>query len=258
MPQSVVRPYGLFAALKRSRWRAPGTGPSLPTLDVALFALAVFLALVLFGKFFIDPLLVAHPRQWPQPFAQFLGALTAFGKSDWTLLPLAALLLGAIAAGTCAATRADKLIFTSAGLRVFFLIAAIGLPGLIASILKPLAGRVRPFVRGEIDPFVYEPLAYFRELELGSMPFPEYFYGSMPSGHAANVVAAAIAFGALWPMFRPWLWAFAVVIMATRLGIGVHHFTCLQVRPSARWARSGPAIFSRCAAALLLWISPGQ
>ena len=51
----------------------------------------------------------------------------------------------------------------------------------------------------------------------------------MPSGHATNAVAIAVAFGALWPRLWPLLWTFAIVICATRLTIAVHHPTDVLV-----------------------------
>ena len=58
------------------------------------------------------------------------------------------------------------------------------------------------------------------------MPFiwqPE--YASMPSGHATTATAAAIAAGSarVRPRLRSVMWIYAVVIMATRILILVHH-----------------------------------
>jgi undecaprenyl-diphosphatase len=117
------------------------------------------------------------------------------------------------------------LLFGATSLRPAFLLAAIGLPGLLSSLLKPLIGRGRPYLTGQPDAFFYAPFQYFRELFVGTMPFPEYAYGSMPSGHATTAVASAVAFSALWPRLWPVFWSFALVICATRLTIGVHHPT---------------------------------
>jgi undecaprenyl-diphosphatase len=48
-------------------------------------------------------------------------------------------------------------------------------------------------------------------------------YASMPSGHSANVAAAAIAIGALWPKTRPVMWLFALLIMFSRVVVLAHH-----------------------------------
>jgi undecaprenyl-diphosphatase len=56
------------------------------------------------------------------------------------------------------------------------------------------------------------------------MPFiwqPE--YASMPSGHATTATAAAIAIGAVWPRLRSVMWVYALIIMASRMLIFVHH-----------------------------------
>jgi undecaprenyl-diphosphatase len=144
------------------------------------------------------------------------------------LWPVAGLLVAALLAAGATRLRRDRILFNSLSARLFFLLAAIALPGLAVSIVKPLIGRVRPFVNGSVDPFLFQPLAYFRELA-GSMPFPEYFYGSMPSGHTANAFAMAVAFGSLWPRLWPLLIAFALTIAASRLAIGVHHVTDVMV-----------------------------
>ena len=48
-------------------------------------------------------------------------------------------------------------------------------------------------------------------------------YASMPSGHSANVAAAAIAIGALSPKMRPVMWIFALLIMFSRVVVLAHH-----------------------------------
>jgi len=45
----------------------------------------------------------------------------------------------------------------------------------------------------------------------------------MPSGHATTAAAAAIAIGAVWPRMRPVMWVYALIIMASRILIFVHH-----------------------------------
>ena len=64
---------------------------------------------------------------------------------------------------------------------------------------------------------------------VGTRPFPEYAFGSMPSGHATTAVAIAVAFSALWPRLWPLLWSFAIVSCVTRLTIAVHHPTDVLV-----------------------------
>ena len=213
---------GFSLTWRRAR-RALGTGPHWPSPSWLVIGAVVIAAILLLTQFHLDSVATLDPRALPSWIGRWIGSFSAFGKSGWVLWPAAILLVAAMAAVNLA-RRMDRQIFASIGARLLFLICAVALPGLAVSIVKPLIGRVRPFVNGSVDPFLFHPFAYFREL-FGSMPFPEYFYGSMPSGHTANAFAAAIAFGALMPRLRPLLLAFALTMAVSRLIIGVHHVT---------------------------------
>lgn len=216
------------AVVLRPARRGPGRGPHWPSARSIAIGVSLFLAAFLLAQSWLDPVATVDPRTLPTWIGGWIGKFSAFGKSGWVLWPTVIALLAAIGAASFTPRRLDRLVFTAFGVRLFFILCAIALPGLVVSIVKPLIGRVRPFVNGHVDPFAFQPFAYFREL-FGSMPFPEYFYGSMPSGHTANAVAMAVAIGALMPKLRPWLIAFAVTIAASRLAIGVHHVTDIVV-----------------------------
>jgi undecaprenyl-diphosphatase len=94
--------------------------------------------------------------------------------------------------------------------RLGFLFFAIGLPGLVFTIGKRLVGRARPFVEGTANPLIYRPLGWNVE------------YASLPSGHAVDAFAAAMAIGALWPRTRPLMWTYAVVIAVSRVVLTAH------------------------------------
>jgi membrane-associated phospholipid phosphatase len=102
-------------------------------------------------------------------------------------------------------------VLAALAVRFGFLFVAIGLPSLFATIIKRLIGRARPYVGTHDDPFAYMPFIWKPE------------YASMPSGHATTALAAAIAIGAVWPRLRPVMWLYALVIMASRILIFVHH-----------------------------------
>jgi membrane-associated phospholipid phosphatase len=95
--------------------------------------------------------------------------------------------------------------------RFGFLFIAIGLPSLFDTIVKRLIGRARPYIEPRGNPFFYKPFSWSPE------------YASMPSGHATTAAAAAIAIGAIWPRSRIVMWAYALIIMFTRVVINVHH-----------------------------------
>lgn len=214
-----------FASAFQKPRRSTGTGPFWPNLAwiaVGLFGFAVcFIA----AKLLLDVWSITEARHLPRWLVDASGRITSYGKAGTVLWPLAALLALCIVCSWVAATSRDRLLFGAMSLRPLFLLAAIGLPGLLSSVLKPLIGRGRPYLTGQPDAFFYAPFQYFRELFVGTMPFPEYAYGSMPSGHAATAVASAVAFSALWPRLWPLFWSFALVICATRLTTAVHHPT---------------------------------
>jgi undecaprenyl-diphosphatase len=211
-------------SVRRPARRAPGKGPDWPSSQRLAVGVMLGLALLLLAQYWLDPVATIDPRKLPSWIGGWIGSFSAYGKSGWVLWPIAGLLLAALLAAGSTRVRRDRLVFTSFAARLIFLLTAVAVPGLAVSIVKPLIGRVRPFVNGSVDPFLFQPFAYFRELA-GSMPFPEYFYGSMPSGHTANAFAIAVAFGSLWPRLWPLLIAFALTIAASRLAIGVHHVT---------------------------------
>jgi hypothetical protein len=94
--------------------------------------------------------------------------------------------------------------------RLGFLFVAIGLPGLVFTILKRLIGRARPLVEGAADPFIYRPLSWTVQ------------YASFPSGHATDAFAIATAIGVLWPWTRWFMWSYAVAIAASRVVVTAH------------------------------------
>lgn len=76
-----------------------------------------------------------------------------------------------------------------------------------ASILKPLAGRIRPCVALEN---VHALIGIKKSF-------------SFPSSHATNSFAAAMLFAYFYPAQKFWFFALAAVIAFTRVYVGVHY-----------------------------------
>ncbi len=151
-------------------------------------------------------------RQEPPWFREAFERITNFGLGGWFLFPFGFILLflaGDDIAGTVAALAQGVL--TALAVRFGFLFLAIGVPGLFVTIVKRLIGRARPYVGSHDDPFAYMPFIWRPE------------YASMPSGHATNAAAAAIAIGAIWPSTRGVMWLYALVIMFSRVAVLAHH-----------------------------------
>jgi undecaprenyl-diphosphatase len=101
-------------------------------------------------------------------------------------------------------------------------VTAVWLALIVANwILKPALDRPRPFVT---DPALVVTGAY-----LPNSP-------SFPSGHAASAVAGAFALSIMWPQRRRWFWALAVLMVFSRLYLGVHYPTDVLVGAVTGWA----------------------
>jgi len=133
--------------------------------------------------------------------------LTDFGRSGWTLVPLGVLYLAAVALASTRAGHFTYALLAAIAVRLGFLFVAIGLPGLVVTIVKRLIGRVRP---SELGPYAYMPFSWRPD------------YASLPSGHTTAAFATMVAFGALFPRLRPYLWVFAVLIAVSRVVVSSH------------------------------------
>ena len=198
-----ARPGGLDA----SGWHAVVTIMSrqyrLHFLPIHLIIAAVAVVMVL-----TDAPAFTLQRRLPITVVDAFASITDFGKAGWFLWPLglsiaAAAMLTSPRLGTMA-----NLVLASLVVRLGFLFVAIGLPGLVVTIVKRLIGRVRP---SELGPFAYAPWSWRPD------------YASMPSGHATTAFAAAVAIGALWPSLRVPLWIFAAAIALSRVIVAAHY-----------------------------------
>jgi undecaprenyl-diphosphatase len=172
-------------------------------------ALGAFVAIVLVGlaMLLIDARGFSFAGTMPFWLVDTFNEITDFGKSNWFLVPIGAVMVLAAILATPAAGRVANLVLTSLTVRLGFVFIAIALPGLFVTIVKRLIGRLRP---SELGPYVYVPWSWSPA------------YASMPSGHATTAVAAAIAIGALWPKARVLMWIYAALILTSRVVIQAH------------------------------------
>ena len=187
------------------RARPPGVG------GTAFVIFGVVLAVIIASMFFFDTKAIEWARREPLWLHDFADEITNYGRSSTFLYPFGIVLLGLAAALSPRLSKTSQSVLAALAVRFGFLFVAIGLPGLFATIIKRLIGRARPYVGDHDNPFAYMPFIWHPE------------YASMPSGHATTATAAAIAIGAVWPRLRPVMWLYALIIMASRILIFVHH-----------------------------------
>jgi membrane-associated phospholipid phosphatase len=192
-----------------AKWGAALARPPLvrtPPLPLSAFvAIILTTAVAIAVMFGVDIAASDWAHHLPRWFIDAFEEITNFGLGGWFLIPSAFvfLCLAAVAAPTL--PRITQGVLAALAARFGFLFLAVGVPGLFDTIIKRLIGRARPYVGSHDDSFAYMPFIWRSE------------YGSMPSGHSANVAAVAIAIGALWPKTRPVMWLFALLIMFSRV-----------------------------------------
>jgi membrane-associated phospholipid phosphatase len=157
-----------------------------------------------------DTWAIGVAQRVPEWLIEIFDQVTDFGKSVWFLVPTALMLAAIAAFASPALPRMSQRVLAAVAVRLGFLFLAIGLPGLCFVAVKRLVGRARPLVGGIAEPFLYRPLGWNVE------------YASLPSGHATDAFAIAMAVGALWPRTRAIMWTYAVVIAVSRVVLTAH------------------------------------
>jgi membrane-associated phospholipid phosphatase len=170
-------------------------------------ALAVAIIVLMFA---IDAWEITQMPKRGTPSLWWLRIVTDFGKDEYVLAVLAAMLIViAIVAPALRGVRRSMLL--GLGTRLQFLFCAVAFSNLVTEVLKYCVGRGRPFVGGEANAFHFSHFA-------GN---PAYY--SFPSGHATTAFALAMAVSAVWPQARVAMAIYALIIAVSRLVLLAHH-----------------------------------
>ncbi len=164
-------------------------------------------AIVVLSMLLLDQKVINLANRLPETINNAFNWFTDFGQSQWFLVPFGMLYLASVAAAAAPVTRFGYGVLAALAARFGFLFVAIGVPGLLVTIVKRLIGRARP---SDLGPFAYEPFAWRSA------------YASLPSGHTTTTFAALVAIGFLVPRARPLLWVFAVLIGVSRIVVAAH------------------------------------
>ena len=176
-----------------------------------VFAAGVLLLTLLLGVF--DHELAARAHDQSQAVIDFFARVTRWGESDWLLYPSFTLLVLS-ALGVRFAPRGSLRLAFVEFLNVWALIfVGVGLPGLIANLLKRIIGRGRPELFDSVGSLSFHPLAN------------AYVYESFPSGHTTTAFAAAMVLGFLAPRWFAIGLVYAIAIGLSRLVVGAHYPT---------------------------------
>lgn len=171
----------------------------------SLAAIAVLGALSWF-----DPAAALAVRANNHGIVGFFEGLTRYGETDSILIP--ALLLLVVSAALLLVIRkySPRLALLQNAQIFGFIFVAIGLPGLVATLLKRLIGRGRPPQFDEFGQYHFQPI------------WNDYFYQAFPSGHATTGLGLAFVIGFLAPRYFPLALVFGVGIAISRVVVGAH------------------------------------
>ncbi len=97
--------------------------------------------------------------------------------------------------------------------------ASVAVSGIIANIIKVLAGRPRPPLAMQSGIVSWEPLSWHME----------FLWNSFPSGHATTGLCIAVMGSALYPRLSPLMWTLGIGIALARIVLNVHYVSDVMV-----------------------------
>jgi len=161
-------------------------------------------SLLAVGFLLLDPFMLERARTLSPHTRAFFGAITDVGRSNWMLIPTAAVIAFAIV------LRRNHLGFrNSAGYGLIistagYVFVSVAGAGLVATLLKNILGRARPKLYDVVGHFDFHFFSFNSD------------YVSIPSGHATSIFAFATVIAILWPRGRLLLYTLATWIAASR------------------------------------------
>lgn len=173
-----------------------------------LFCLAVVLGVALLAQIDIwaSQSTIAWPDLWRAPFF----FITDYGLSDWVLIPSLTIFILALVAGRLLKDLpglAAREVATLSG----FVFLGVGVPGLMANLIKRLIGRGRPTEYDVSGAFSFQNV------------INDWSFQSFPSGHTTTAIALAFVIGFLWPRLFMLFLAIGIVVSFSRVPIGMHY-----------------------------------
>ena len=160
-----------------------------------------------------DHALIVWGEGLPDTIHAVFKWITRWGESDWILIPS---LCGFGLAWLVSIATRDRLRVWARQLMVLssFIFAGVGLPSLVATLLKRIIGRARPMEWTADAPLAFRPLNW-----------DAYTFQSFPSGHSTTAFSLALTIAFLWPRTLWPMLGVAVLIALSRIITGQHYLT---------------------------------
>lgn len=170
-----------------------------------LSAMVVFLTAVV-----LDMPVGSFRGQWPGSLRSWAGFFTDLGKSGWILYPTGIFLIIGFGINWRRLHVRNQLILAKWMSAAGYIFVAVGVSGLIATILKRVIGRARPMHYEEHGAFYFQP-------------FSDASYASFPSGHSTTSGAIFAAVAIFFPKLRYPALVLAVWLGFSRVLVGAHY-----------------------------------
>lgn len=185
------------------------------------FLASLLASLLILATLFVVLRLTDEPvalwaRTLPDGLREFFSDVTELGEAGWILYPTLIAFVLFCAVGLLHPARLVRTAMRQLAAISGFVFLAVGLPGLVANLLKNLIGRARPKLLESAGSFNFQGLS-----------FQDFAWQSLPSGHTTTSFAFAFAIAFLVPgTLRPMLFL-AAVIAFSRIAVGAHYPTDL-------------------------------
>lgn len=173
------------------------------TLGVALALLAIAAV--------VDRPVSAWAQGLPDELRAFFGTVTGFGLSDWILVP--SLVFTAVFAVFARLPLGNlrRLAFRQLTGVAGFVFLGVGLPGLVANLVKRTIGRGRPEMFDQVGAYDFQMFA-------GNFRFE-----SFPSGHATTAMAFCMVVAFLAPRSLRNMVFLSLLVVISRVIVGAHY-----------------------------------
>ncbi|MDB5588599.1 MAG: phosphatase family protein [Devosia sp.] len=173
-----------------------------------LFLLGFVVALLLVSQ--VDVWASRGAIGWPEAWRAPFFAITDYGVSDWVLIPSLALFLIAVFAGHFL-RGLKRLAAYEVSMLAGYIFVGVGLPGLVANLIKRVIGRGRPDMFEEFGAYSFHNVVN------------DWTFQSFPSGHATTAIGIAFTVGFLAPRLFLWLLAAGIFVAISRVPVGMHY-----------------------------------
>lgn len=205
---------------------------------MAILAFVSLLAVLAAMPF--DEMAMLAARDSGIPALSFMRSITDLGKSQWYLVPAAALFVVTAAADWSLKDIRGKARLARRLGQSAFIFAAVAASGLATDLLKVLFGRSRPRLYASDGAWHFDPFTF------GSAHY------SFPSGHATTIGALTAVLFIWFPGFRWFAAPLGLFVAATRVPALAHYpsdvmagfaFGFLLTVALARWLARRAVVF---------------